>query len=136
MVNVINNTRKTKDENVKKFNELAFETSKESKVEEKKGRLTFDIFNEAIFEELCAYFAAEDEDNVMEYSSDFGTAYFIGDLSADKSVGPDGESGTNDDGLPCSLEQLIQLCDYIKVKSEGEVSPLTVNGKFYHSRCV
>ncbi len=89
-------------------------------------------YNEAIFEELCAYFAAEDEDNVMEYSSKFGTAYFIGDLTADKSVGPDGESGTNDDGLPCSLEQLIQLCDYIKFRSEGEISPLTVNGKFYH----
>ena len=89
-------------------------------------------YNEAIFEEFCAYFAAEDEDNVFEYSGKYGTANFIGDLTAEKSVGPDGKADTNDDGLPASLDEFIQLCDYIKYMSEDEVSPLTVTGKFYH----
>ncbi len=100
------------------------------------GGLTY---NEEIFEDLCAYFAAEDEDDVVEYSSDFGTGYFVADLEAEKSLGPDGRTGvidgvdySADDGLPCSLEEFILLCDYIKDASEGEVAPLTVTGKYYH----
>ena len=89
-------------------------------------------YNEAIFEELGAYFAADGEENVIPYTSKFGSANFIGDLTATKSVGPDGEANTDDDGLPRSLDEFILLCDYIKFASEEEVYPLTVTGKFYH----
>ena len=89
-------------------------------------------YNESIFEELGAYFAADGEENVIPYTSKYGTANFIGDLTAEKSVGPDGEADTNDDGLPRSLDEFILLCDYIKFASEDTVYPLTVTGKFYH----
>lgn len=96
-------------------------------------------YNESIFEELCAYFAADDEENVIPYASKYGTANFVGDMTAAKSVGPDGKTGvidgvdySADDGLPRSLDEFILLCDYIKFASEEEVYPLTVTGKFYH----
>ena len=88
-------------------------------------------YNRTTFEDLAAYFAAEDEDNVYAYSSKYGKANFVGDMTAKKSVGPDGESGTADDGLPCSLDEFILLCDYIKTESDGEIAPLTVSGLHY-----
>ncbi len=88
-------------------------------------------YNRTTFDDLLAYFAAEDEDNVYPYSSKYGKANFVGDLTAVKSVGPDGKSGTTDDGLPCSLDEFILLCDYIKTESEGEIAPLTVSGLHY-----
>lgn len=89
-------------------------------------------YNRTTFDDLCAYFAAEDEEDVQEYSCKYGSALFVGDMSAEKSVGPDGKSGTNDDGLPRSLDEFIILCDYIKTESDGKISPLTVTGKYYH----
>ena len=88
-------------------------------------------YNRTTFDDLLAYFAAEDEDNVYPYSSKYGKANFVGDLTAVKSAGPDGKSGTTDDGLPCSLDEFILLCDYIKTESEGEIAPLTVSGLYY-----
>ena len=89
-------------------------------------------YNRTTFADLGAYFAAEDEESVYTYSCKYGTANFIDDADAEKSVGPDGKSGTNDDGLPCSLDEFIILCDYIKTESEGDVSPITVSGKYYN----
>ena len=89
-------------------------------------------YNCATFEELCAYFAADDEDNVFEHNSKYGKGVFVGDMSAKKSVGPDGKSGTSDDGLPRSMDEFIILCDYIKTESDGDVAPLTVSGKYYN----
>ena len=45
-----------------------------------------------------------------------------------KSVGPDGKSGTEDDGLPSSLLEFIALCNYMKQKDR--VYPLQFTGKF------
>ena len=94
-------------------------------------------YNRTTFEELNAYFAADDEENVYEHSCDYGDAYFIADATAKKSVGPDGKTGviegkdySADDGLPRSLDEFIIFCDYIKEISEGEVAPITVSG-FY-----
>lgn len=42
-----------------------------------------------------------------------------------KSCGPDGAYGTPDDGLPSSLEEFAQLCDYIKSKGG---SPFIIPG--------
>ena len=89
-------------------------------------------YNRTTFADLGAYFAAEDEESVYTYSCKYGTANFIDDAEAEKSVGPDGKAGTNDDGLPCSLDEFIILCDYIKTESEGDVSPITVSGKYYN----
>lgn len=89
-------------------------------------------YNRTTFADLGAYFAAEDEENVYTYTSKYGSANFIDDVDAEKSVGPDGKAGTNDDGLPCSLDEFIILCDYIKTESEGDVSPITVSGKYYN----
>lgn len=88
-------------------------------------------YNRTTFESLCAYFADEEEDNVYTYSSSYGSANFIGDLTAKKSVGPDGQEDTADDGLPRSLDEFILLCDYIKTESDGDVAPITVSGKYY-----
>ena len=89
-------------------------------------------YNRTTFADLGAYFAAEDEDNVYRHNSKYGSANFIGDDSAEKSVGPDGKAGTNDDGLPRSLDEFIILCDYIKTESEGDVAPITISGKYYN----
>ena len=98
-------------------------------------------FNRNTFDELFAYFAADDEENVYEYISDkgYGSANFVGDLTAKKSVGPDGKTGvidgvdySRDDGLPRSLDELILLCDFIKVESDNEIAPVTVSGKYYN----
>lgn len=47
-----------------------------------------------------------------------------------KSCGPDGEYGTDDDGLPSSLYELIALCEYMKSKT---ISPFNFTGgyKYY-----
>ena len=89
------------------------------------------VYNRTTFDSLAAYFAADDEDNVYVHNSKYGKANFIGDLSAKKSVGPDGKPNTEDDGLPRSLDEFIILCDYIKTESDNKISPLTVTGKYY-----
>ena len=89
-------------------------------------------YNRATFADLGAYFAAEDEESIHSYSCKYGNANFIDDIDAKKSVGPDGKFNTNDDGLPCSLDEFIILCSYIKEESEGDVSPITVSGKYYN----
>ncbi len=95
-------------------------------------------YNRTTFDELCAYFAADDEENVYTYSSKYGQANFVLDAETEKSVGPDGKTGvidgvdySADDGLPRSLDEFILLCDYIKTESDGSIAPLTVSGKYY-----
>ncbi|MBQ7912227.1 MAG: hypothetical protein IJ308_00570 [Clostridia bacterium] len=89
-------------------------------------------YNRTTFDSLKAYFAAEDEDVVYTYTCKYGEANFIDDLTAKKSAGPDGEFKTEDDGLPCSLEEFIILCDYIKEESYKKISPITVSGAYYY----
>ncbi|MBR2385338.1 MAG: hypothetical protein IKA99_07015 [Clostridia bacterium] len=87
-------------------------------------------YNRTTFENLNAYFAAEDEDNIYAYSSKYGRANFVGDKTAKKSVGPDGKSPSADDGLPRSLDEFIILCDFIKNTGDG-IAPITVSGLYY-----
>lgn len=51
----------------------------------------------------------------------------IDEESENKSCGPDGEYGTDDDGLPSSLYELIALCEFMK--GEG-VSPINFTGQY------
>lgn len=76
------------------------------------------------FDKEDLYFAAS-KDGAMVYSTDYGTAYLIGS-DATKSPGPDGVSGTYDDGLPSSVEEFLQLC-YI-IKNEKKFDPIVIGG--------
>lgn len=93
-------------------------------------------YNRTTFENLNAFFAADDETDVIVHSSKkFGTGRFVGDGKDEnlkRSVGPDGVADTEDDGLPRSLEEFLLLCDFIKTESDGTIAPLTVSGKYFY----
>ena len=79
------------------------------------------------FEAKNLYFAAPEETAVAEKVTDFGTGKFIAAKAAKKSCGPDGKSGTYDDGLPSSLEEFFILCAVIA--RDGGRSPMVMSGK-------
>ncbi len=54
------------------------------------------------------------------------TVNFVANRNAKKSVGGDGKSGTEDDGLPTTLNELIALCQYMK--EVKQITPFTVAG--------
>lgn len=91
------------------------------------GGVTYD--REA-FDDNLAYFAAEDETDVIEYNGVCieSSCTFIGSLGAKKSKGSDGIEGTEDDGLPCSAEEYILLMDYFA--NETEYAPMVVSGRY------
>lgn len=76
--------------------------------------LTYDV---NYFEDSGLYFAKPDATKSVTYEGKYGTVKFVDPMDIQKSCGPDGAYGTTDDGLPSSLEELAQLCDYIKSKS-------------------
>ncbi|MBQ8657835.1 MAG: extracellular solute-binding protein [Clostridia bacterium] len=78
------------------------------------------------FDECLAYFAAEDETNIEEFPSAYGTANFVSTLEAKRSNGPDGKPDTEDDGMPCSIEELIILMDYFKQTTP--YAPIALSG--------
>ena len=53
--------------------------------------------------------------------------YFVSNTSAKKSCGNDGKYGTDDDGLPTSLFELVALCDYMK--ENASITPFVVSGE-------
>ncbi len=84
-------------------------------------------YNKKVFDQEAAYFAAPEAEDKYEYaSSKYGSAYMVNDLETKKSKGPDGEYGTNDDGFPCSLEEMIILMDYFKMRTE--YAPIILSG--------
>lgn len=87
-------------------------------------------YDRELFDDKCLYFAADDETDVEEYTGNKikVTGRFIGSKDAEKSVGLDGIAGTEDDGLPRSLEEFVLLMDYIK--NEKGIAPITVAGKY------
>ena len=78
----------------------------------------------------------ENDGDLVAHESDILgiTYYFLPDNKNDNkammSCGPDGEYGTEDDGLPSSLYELIALCEYMKGKT---ISPFNFTGgyKYY-----
>ena len=84
--------------------------------------LTYDV---NYFEDSGLYFAKPDATKSVTYEGKYGTVKFVDPMDMQKSCGPDGAYGTTDDGLPSSLEELAQLCDYIKSKSG---SPFIIPG--------
>ncbi|MBR2375672.1 MAG: hypothetical protein IKA88_05235, partial [Clostridia bacterium] len=86
-------------------------------------------YNRKVFDSEIAYFAADDAEDKWEYpSTKYGSAYMATDLNTKKSKGPDGEYNTADDGLPCSLQELIILMDYFKTQTAYD--PLIVSGQY------
>ena len=74
------------------------------------------------FEEEDLYLCANPSQGSV-HSCEYGTAYFINEGCKDKSAGPDGKSGTYDDGLPANMQEFLVLCDYMKdVKDMDAVS--------------
>ncbi len=82
--------------------------------------VTYDI---ELFDEMSFYLAAPEETNTVEK---FGFKY-IKNSSGKKSCGNDGVYGTEDDGLPSSLLELISLCRYMTSRS---VKPFVVAGMY------
>ena len=54
-----------------------------------------------------------------------GTYYFTGN-AADKTVGNDGKAGTDDDGMPTTLNELVAMCDYMY--GVQRIKPFSVAG--------
>lgn len=84
--------------------------------------LTYDV---NYFEDAGLYFAKPDATKSVTYEGKYGTVKFVDPADMQKSCGPDGAYGTPDDGLPSSLEEFAQLCDYIKSKGG---SPFIIPG--------
>ena len=89
------------------------------------GGLSYDV---DVFNNCNAWFAAENETATVTHNSKFGSAKLVANASAKKSKGPDGKANTEDDGMPCSLEELLILFDYFKNKTE--YAPVTMTGKY------
>ena len=77
------------------------------------------IYDIDMFEENGFYFAAEGQGN------EFGFVDAGDSDKANRSNGPDGEKGTDDDGLPATYEEFFKLCDYI---ASMEMYPITWAG--------
>lgn len=63
------------------------------------------------------YFSDYDGDGLHKYGVGGGKAEDNGQFQTDKDdlcCGPDGEFGTNDDGTPSSVIEMLALCDYIR----------------------
>ncbi len=92
-------------------------------------------YNKVFFDNYGLYFADENAANPYYYSCKFGETNFVSEMDnnfveADKSVGPDREKGTYDDGLPATLQEFAILCDYMMNNGHEEITPLQFTGKF------
>ena len=78
------------------------------------------VYNRAVFRKEKLYFA----DDYLDYTPG-NDARFASDLEH-LSPGPDGQTGTYDDGLPVTYEEFYELCNYI---DNGSMTPLIWLGK-------
>ena len=78
-----------------------------------------------MFENMGFYLALTGEGTAYNCALAGGTYYFTGEAD-EKTVGNDGIRGTDDDGLPTTLNELVAMCDYIY--SENNVIPFSVPG--------
>ena len=91
--------------------------------------LTYDV---NYFEDAGLYFARPDATKFKTFEGKYGTSKHVDPTDMQKSCGPDGEYGTLDDGLPSSLEEFAQLCDYIKSKGGSPfIMPGGAGGSVY-----
>ena len=89
--------------------------------------LSYDI---EVFDQYNLYFAADGETNSEYYDGKYAPENkykFVTSSTAKRTCGPDGIVGTDDDGLPSSLEQFIVLCD--RMKNSG-IEPIALSGAY------
>ena len=82
------------------------------------------VYNIDLFDENGWYIAEGYDTTVSAKTEDM----FVANADDPRSKGPDGEEGTDDDGLPATYEQFQKLCDYIA--STSNVYPLTWTGQY------
>lgn len=93
------------------------------------------VYDVDLFEEYGLYFANSTTENYYEYEcnnvyTDKTSAYKFVDGEwgkEDLSNGPDGQSGTYDDGMPATYEEFFALCDYMY--REFAIEPIRWAGK-------
>lgn len=73
------------------------------------------MYNREVFDDNYLYFV-KDVANSKDPSGESLASKFVKNLTVEKSVGPDGVAGTDDDGLPSSVDEFIDLCEYMKSK--------------------
>lgn len=86
------------------------------------------VYDVTLFNERGYFFA---QDRVADTSNQqiWMTGQFINTTNRTvKSKGPDGQSGTSDDGLPATYEEFFTLCDYIAMKGD---MPMLWTGQYY-----
>ncbi|HAS55831.1 MAG TPA: hypothetical protein DD377_01110 [Firmicutes bacterium] len=76
-------------------------------------------YNVDLFDEKGFYFAATPTGSRLDDK-------FVTKTNIKKSAGPDGKSGTSDDGLPTTYDEFFELCEYIDKKG---CTPFLSNGK-------
>lgn len=83
------------------------------------------VFNKQLFDENQLYFADETSAHKLQFTCTYGSRNFVAVESDKRTCGVDGLYGTEDDGLPTSLEELLILS--AKLKENGCV-PFIVAG--------
>ena len=84
-------------------------------------------YNIDLFDANNLYFARE-QSGATEVETDFGTGYFINSANTTKSLGNDGLPNTPDDGLPTTLIELLQLCQYMY--RDCSIIPFVLTGEY------
>ena len=75
------------------------------------------VYDVDLFEKELLYFAAPGQGDPKG---------FIKKADTPRSAGPDGKTGTSDDGLPATYDDFFKLCDNMVIK---KITPITWNGK-------
>lgn len=83
-------------------------------------------YDAGYFEEYNLYLADPDKGSARRVENVFGEAMFVNGLTSVKACGPDGRSGTEDDGLPSSLQELLILCE--EINTNGGRTPINLAG--------
>lgn len=82
-------------------------------------------YDKDLFDKYNLYIAAPEETNVENYSG-YGGLRLIKSAQGKKACGLDGVYGTDDDGLPTTLQELVALCGKMKQYS---IKPFTWTGE-------
>ena len=83
------------------------------------------VYNKDMFDDQYAYFAKDYDKELLKTSPD---DCFVGGLYDERTPGPDGVEGTDDDGLPTTYEEFYALCGFISSQNK----PIAWSGKHRH----
>ena len=87
--------------------------------------LTYDV---ELFDKYNLYLAAPEESNITVVANKYGSINLIKNSAGKKSCGNDGKYGTDDDGLPTSLQEMLTLFGHMK--NTYSIFPLTMAGGY------